>query len=75
MVTDAQTALARTSGIAFKDGIQVTAEGATVVLRGTVSDEADWRAAEYALRFTPGIREVRNELVVSPRRPGTVRGP
>lgn len=55
--------------------MQVGLEGQTVVLRGTVPDERERRAAESMLRFVPGVREVRNELIINPRAPTSSQRP
>jgi hypothetical protein len=70
LLTDARSVIDRSSAIPSKAGIQVGVEGTTVVLRGTVSDERERRAAENMLRFTPGVSEVRNELVIGNARSG-----
>ncbi len=47
-------------------GITAGPNGGTV-LRGTVSSEADRRMAELLLRLEPGVREIDNQLTVSPQ--------
>jgi hypothetical protein len=58
--------LARSSSLPSAGNIQVGTEGETVVLRGSVADDRERRLAENLLRLTPGIRQIRNELVVRP---------
>jgi hypothetical protein len=43
--------------------IEVTVEGGLVILKGQVASERERRLAEGVVRLTPGVREVRNELV------------
>jgi BON domain len=50
------------SGIANPAGVQVTVEGSTVTLRGTVRDEEEARLVIGMVRLTPGIRGLKNEL-------------
>jgi hypothetical protein len=60
---DLQVMLARSAMIANPAGVQVLAQaGGVVVLRGTVRDDDEAKAAEGMIRLTPGVREVRNEL-------------
>jgi hypothetical protein len=63
--------LARSSSLPSAGNIQVGTEGETVVLRGTVADDRERRLAENLLRLTPGIRQIRNELVVRSAAPAT----
>jgi hypothetical protein len=60
---DVQDVVARSSALSAR-GIQVSVDGEVVVLRGVVPDEHQARLAEGVIRLTPGVREVRNELVV-----------
>jgi len=46
-------------------GAQVSVEDGQVVLRGTVSSEADKRMMERLMQLEPGVESVRNELAVS----------
>ena len=46
--------------------VEVTMEGRTAVLRGTVASEADRELAEDLAMLEPAVRAVRNELVVDP---------
>jgi hypothetical protein len=48
--------------IANPAGIQVSANGGTVMLRGTVRDADEARLVEGMVRLTPGVLDVRNEL-------------
>jgi hypothetical protein len=61
---DLQDVLARSSRLNARDTIQVGMVGPVVVLRGTVLDEHDRRLAENLIRLSPGVHEIRNELVV-----------
>jgi hypothetical protein len=62
---DLQELLARSSNLtAGGRNLQVFMDGITVVIRGTVTDDHDRRLAEALLRLSPGVREVRNEVVV-----------
>lgn len=61
--SDLQTVIARSSSLPSKGSIRVVSEGDIVVLQGSVQDEHERRLAEALVRFTPGVREVRNELV------------
>lgn len=57
--------LDRSSALAsVRSNIQVGSAGGVIVLRGRVSDEHERRIAEGLMRLTPGVREVRNELIV-----------
>jgi osmotically-inducible protein OsmY len=40
-------------------------EAGTIVLTGTVRTEQLRKKAEHLVRFEPGVREVRNEIVVA----------
>jgi hypothetical protein len=61
---DLQNILARSSTLASKEGIKVMSDGASVVLQGSVGSEFDRRMAEALVRMEPGVRQIRNELVV-----------
>ena len=52
------------SGLSPVD-IDVRLDGSTVVLRGTLACESDRRVAELTAKLEPGVRRVRNELVVA----------
>ena len=57
--------LDRSSALALvRNNIQVGSAGGVIVLRGRVNDEHERRIAEGLMRLTPGVHEVRNELVV-----------
>jgi osmotically-inducible protein OsmY len=45
-------------------GVKVAVEGTEVVLTGTVSSDAERRLAELMAALEPGVRSIRNELVV-----------
>src|SRR5262245_19515023 len=47
------------------NGIAVSVEGDTVVLRGEVGSDRERRVAEGIIRMTPGVRNVSNELRVN----------
>jgi osmotically-inducible protein OsmY len=70
--TSIQQTLARTVQIPSGPTVEVGMDGATVVLRGSVADERERKLAEAMARMTPGVREVRNELV--PRETTTGQG-
>jgi osmotically-inducible protein OsmY len=42
----------------------VEVDGQTVILKGKVPSEDERRLAEGLIRLTPGVRAVRNELIV-----------
>ncbi len=54
----------RSSALPSKQRIQVKVEGNTVVLMGKVADFREQKMAESLVRLTPGVRSVRNELIV-----------
>jgi hypothetical protein len=60
--SDLQNVITRSSSLPSKGNIQVFMDGDVVVLRGTVQDDHERRLAEMLVRFTPGVRELRNEL-------------
>jgi hypothetical protein len=64
---DLQNVIARSTSLPSRGDIRVAMDGDVVVLQGAVQDEHERRLAETMLRFTPGVREVRNEL--TPRQP------
>jgi hypothetical protein len=47
--------------------IQLAMDGNTVIIRGEVGDERERRLAEGMVRLTPGVRQLRNELVIRPQ--------
>lgn len=51
--------------------ISVSLEGETATMRGTVASANDRSVAEALVLFEPGVRTVRNELVVRPPAPPT----
>jgi hypothetical protein len=59
---DIQAALAQTPNF---QGVNVLMDGDTVVLRGQIREDRDRRLAEMVARMSPGVRDVRNEIVVS----------
>lgn len=56
--------LAKSSRIGRLSSLEAAWEGETVVLRGAVETEHDRALAEQLARLEPGVRQVRNELVV-----------
>jgi hypothetical protein len=72
---EAHAAIQRSSALSDKHAIQVSVEDRTVVLRGVVNDERERRMAENTLRFTPGVSDVRNELVIGTPPPANARRP
>jgi hypothetical protein len=64
MRTNLQQTIAESSILPSKDNILVAVDGNTIVLRGKASSERERRMAEGLVRLTPGVHEVRNELVV-----------
>lgn len=62
---DLQQVVARSSFLTSRN-IQVIADGGALVMRGEVRDDRERRFAEGLLRLTPGVRDLRNELVVRP---------
>jgi hypothetical protein len=69
MQVEVQQVLGNSSRLPSRGSVQVTMDGSVVVLTGSVADEREKRLAEAMARMTPGVREVRNELV--PRENGT----
>jgi hypothetical protein len=61
--------LARSTALGNDRRIAISGDGATVVLRGTVSNEHDRRLAEAMTRLTPGVHDVRNELQIQAANP------
>ncbi len=59
-----QTRLVKLPGIRFIGPADVTLEGRTAVLRGTVATEEDRQLAEALAMMEPAVLDVRNELVV-----------
>ncbi len=62
--TDLDRVLSSTSRLPSRDTIRFEMDGYTVVLRGQVRNDRERRLAEALVRLTPGVRQVRNELVV-----------
>ncbi|HTI50917.1 MAG TPA: BON domain-containing protein, partial [Planctomycetaceae bacterium] len=50
-------------------GVKFDADGGTVVLRGQVSSEEDRKLAGILVSMEPGVRSVKNELMVTPPAP------
>ena len=62
MQSDLRSVIDRSSSIANPRGIEVSTDGAVVVLRGRVKDEEEAATAEGIIRLTPGVKGVKNEL-------------
>ena len=60
---DLQDVIARAGRLPSRGNIRVLTDGSTVVLRGNVGSDHERRLAEALVRLTPGVRNVRNELV------------
>lgn len=60
-----QQILGQTSGLTSRQNLAVALEEGTFVLRGQVPSERERRLAEGVVRLTPGVRSVRNEIVVT----------
>jgi osmotically-inducible protein OsmY len=56
--------IARSTSLSTAGNIQVEVEGQTVFLKGKVPSDDEPRVAEGLIRFTPGVRAVRNELIL-----------
>jgi osmotically-inducible protein OsmY len=56
--------LSRASNLPSKFMVRVGVEGNTLVLRGMVRDEHEYRLVEAVARLTPGVNSLRNELAV-----------
>jgi hypothetical protein len=69
--TNLQDIIARSTRLPSRNQISVSVEGGAVILRGQVRDERERRLAESLVRLTPGVRNVKNELV--PAAPGPAR--
>lgn len=66
VATTLQTRLEKVGITGVGSPVQATIEGDTVVLRGTVASSYERLLAENLARLEPGVRQVRNELVVTP---------
>jgi osmotically-inducible protein OsmY len=64
--TDLQQIISQSSTLTSKDAIKIKLDGKVFVLEGTVPNDRERRLAEGMLRLTPGVRQVRNSLVVKP---------
>jgi len=60
-----QSSLQNSGSIKGARNLVVTVENQTVVLGGTVATERDRRLAEALVRMEPGVRDVRNEILVT----------
>jgi hypothetical protein len=69
VATGLRTTLSESSMLTNPAGIGLAMDGATVVLSGTVPTDDEARLVEGMVRLTPGVRDVRNELKVSPPSP------
>jgi hypothetical protein len=63
--TSIRQMLIQSNALPSSSNIQVAVDGGTVILRGLVADDHGRRLAEGMVRLTPGVRDVRNELVVA----------
>ena len=59
---DIRGMLDRSNMLVTQQGVQVIADGSTVVLRGAVRDEEEARTIEGMVRLTPGVHLVKNEM-------------
>jgi hypothetical protein len=65
VATTLQTRLQKAGLIGAEPKIQVSVEGGVVVLRGEVATSNQRLVAENLARLEPGVREVRNEIVIT----------
>lgn len=63
LLSDVRATIDRSSSISSKAGISITAEGRNIILRGRVASDEERRHVEALLRLTPGLGEIRNELI------------
>lgn len=61
--TEIRTGIDRSTMIANPRAVQVVMDGPNVILRGSVKDNDEYRLVESVVRITPGVREIKNELV------------
>jgi hypothetical protein len=61
--TNLQDIISRSTRLPSRNGINVSLENGFVVLRGRVRDERERRLAETVLRLSPGVYQVKNELI------------
>jgi hypothetical protein len=61
---EVRAVIARSTALSRPGNIQVDVEGQTVILKGKVPSDEERRLAEGLIRLTPGVRTVRNELIV-----------
>lgn len=59
-----QQVIGRSASLPSRDSILVDVADGTVVLRGTVKSDRERRLAENLLRLSPGVYDIRNELIV-----------
>jgi osmotically-inducible protein OsmY len=64
LATDLRDQIARSTSLPSKQKIAIEMVGRDVILRGEVADDDERRLAESLVRTTPGVGEVRNELIV-----------
>jgi len=69
MRPELQSVVASSSRLPSRDRISVTTEGDMVVLTGGVKDIREKRLAEMIVRMSPGVREIRNDLVTDEKTP------
>lgn len=65
MRSNLQAALANSNRLSRPDQIAVDVNNGVTVLRGTVATERERNVAEAMVRLSPGVGEVRNELVLA----------
>lgn len=66
LTADLRGALDGTSLLSNAKGVQIDLDaGNNVTLRGTVADDDERRLAEGLVRVTPGVRGIKNELIVT----------
>ncbi len=68
VLTDIQGTIARAPMITNPGSIQIVMDGPNVVIRGSVKDDDEARYIVGMVRLTPGVREIKNELIY-PRTP------
>ena len=69
VAADLRGTLDRSTMLSNPRGVDLTMDGAVVVLKGNVGSDDEVRLVENMVRLTPGVRDVRNELKVAPPSP------